>query len=250
MTRVWQLLFVALLGATLTACGTTGQSGREGSERAVEINTELGLGYLQEGEYEEADRRLKRALDMDRRYAPAQAAMALLQERLGEEDAAERHYRRAVRLDGESSSTRNNFGRFLCEQGELERALDQFDAAVENPLYRTPEIPLTNAGVCLMRDGQNERAEDYFLEALRENSRFAPALLRVAQLRYEAEDYEGAQDYFTRYRAEAQQTPASLWLGVRLARELGDADAEASFGLSLRNRFPDSREARLYRESR
>ncbi|WP_421621385.1 type IV pilus biogenesis/stability protein PilW [Alkalilimnicola ehrlichii] len=241
---------ILFLAVAVVGCGTMGQSGSGDRDRAAEVNTQLGLGYLQEGEYEEAHRRLERALDIDRRYAPAHAAMALLQEQLGQPEEAGRHYRRAVRLDGENASTRNNYGRFLCKQGDLDRALDQFEAALGNPLYPNPHIPLANAGVCLMREGQHERAEDYFLRSLRENARFAPALLRMAQLRFQAGDHEGAEEYLNRYRAEAQHTPASLWLGVQLARALGDADAEASYGLSLRNRFPDSREARLYRESR
>lgn len=245
-----RLALILLLLAGVTGCGTLGQPAADDNQRAVEVNTQLGLGYLQEGEYEEANRRLERALDIDRRYAPAHAAMALLQERLGQTDEARRHYRRAVRLDGEDSSTRNNYGRFLCDQGELEPALEQFEAAAANPLYRNPHIPLANAGVCLLREGQQETAEDYLLRSLRENARFAPALLRMAQLRFEAQDYEAAQDYLDRYRAEVRHTPTSLWLGVQLARAVGDADAEASYGLSLRNRFPDSPEARLYRESR
>lgn len=245
-----RLALIVLLLAGVSGCGTLGQTAGDDKQRAVGVNTELGLGYLQEGEYEEANRRLERALDIDSRHAPAHAAMALLQERLGQADKADRHYRRAVRLDGEDSSTRNNYGRFLCAQGELEAALEQFEAAVDNPLYRNPHIPLANAGVCLLRAGHQERAEEYLLRSLRENARFAPALLRMAQLRFEAEDHEGAEDYLQRYRAEAQHTPASLWLGVQLARAVGDANAEASYGLSLRNRFPDSPEARLYRESR
>jgi type IV pilus assembly protein PilF len=35
-----------------------------------------------------------------------------------------------------------------------------------------------------------------------------------------------------------------LWLGVRIERRLGDRNSEASYALQLRNRFPDSREAR------
>ncbi|MDZ7824747.1 MAG: hypothetical protein U5R48_00300 [Gammaproteobacteria bacterium] len=53
-----------------------------------------------------------------------------------------------------------------------------------------------------------------------------------------------------RFRDLARRTPASLWLGIRLARVAENVDAEASYALQLRNLYPLSEEYRLYRESR
>jgi type IV pilus assembly protein PilF len=42
----------------------------------------------------------------------------------------------------------------------------------------------------------------------------------------------------------AAATAEALWLGVRVERRLGDRNSEASYALQLRNKFPNSREAR------
>ncbi|MDQ8037071.1 MAG: hypothetical protein REI12_06580, partial [Pedobacter sp.] len=46
------------------------------------------------------------------------------------------------------------------------------------------------------------------------------------------------------------QTPQSLWLGIRLGRQLGDnKDALASYELALRRLYPGSPEYKLYQDS-
>ena len=55
--------------------------------------------------------------------------------------------------------------------------------------------------------------------------------------------------------AEAQKTlqnaligspsPETLWLGIRIARALGDKDAEASYALQLRQQHPNAEQTRL-----
>jgi len=40
-------------------------------------------------------------------------------------------------------------------------------------------------------------------------------------------------------------TAENLWLAVRIERKLGDSNAEYSYALQLRKRFPDARETQL-----
>jgi type IV pilus assembly protein PilF len=42
----------------------------------------------------------------------------------------------------------------------------------------------------------------------------------------------------------SQSGPEVLWLGVRVSRRLSDRNSEASYAMQLRNRFPNSPEAR------
>jgi type IV pilus assembly protein PilF len=55
----------------------------------------------------------------------------------------------------------------------------------------------------------------------------------------------GARNYLNRVTQLVQASAEVLWLGLRVERQLGDRNAEASYALQLRNRFPDSAEARL-----
>ncbi len=57
--------------------------------------------------------------------------------------------------------------------------------------------------------------------------------------------YRTAGQYYDTYRTVVrQQSARGLWLGIRLARESGDRDAEGSYALALSNLYPKSPEYR------
>ncbi len=245
------LLAAALLAGCATGGGTRPAEGTPAAERlkAAELHTQLGIAYMQEGDLKRALDRLQRAVAADPGYARAHTALGILYERLGEHAKAERHHRRAVRLDPKDSYAHNAYGSFLCARGRFAEADGEFRAAAANPLYETPWVALTNAGLCALRAGGRARGERYLREALERNPRFAPALIAMAELSYDAGRYLQARAYLQRYQAVAAHTPRSLWLGVRVERRLGDRDAEASYALLLKRKFPDAQETRLLLES-
>jgi type IV pilus assembly protein PilF len=76
------------------------------------------------------------------------------------------------------------------------------------------------------------------------------ALLELARIRYESQDYATANQHYNAYRSVIrQQTAAGLLLGIQLARVNGDKDAEASYALALGSRFPNSPEYQSYQRS-
>ncbi|MGF1613781.1 MAG: type IV pilus biogenesis/stability protein PilW [Gammaproteobacteria bacterium] len=217
-------------------------------DRLAELHTQLGLGYLREGRYETAWKRLNRALEVEPNYAAAHNAMALLHEQLGKPEEAEAHYRRAIAASPSDSASRNNFGRFLCAHGRPAEAEAEFLKAVANPLYRSPEIAYTNAGLCLT-SADPAKAEDYLRRALQINPQMPVALLRMASLSLQHGQPRVARAYLQRYLALERQTPESLWIGVQIERLLGDRDTAASYAMFLKNNFPDSNETRWLLES-
>ena len=46
-----------------------------------------------------------------------------------------------------------------------------------------------------------------------------------------------------------QQSARGLWLGIRLARESGNANDESSYVLALTNLYPDSTEFEAYKRT-
>ena len=76
------------------------------------------------------------------------------------------------------------------------------------------------------------------------------ALLEMAQLRFDAGDYPNARKYYNTYRSVVrQQSARGLWLGIRLARESGNANDESSYVLALTNLYPDSTEFEAYKRT-
>jgi len=251
---IWRPLAALLALALLAGCaagtmpGETRARETPGVDRPAtkaEVNTQLAVAYLAQNRPDLALTKLQRALEEEPNLPAAHHTMALLRARLGEDKLAEEHFRRAISLDPQNPEAHNNFGVFLCGRDRFPEAQKEFEAALANPLYRTPALALENAGLCAQRAGNTEQAEDYFRKALGYNARLPKSLLQMAFISFDRAQYSVAQDYVNRYSKVAPHSAASLWLGIRTARALGDQDQAASYALLLRANFPDSEERKL-----
>lgn len=246
-------LFAVL--AVLTGCQSSGDIRERTAAVAQDVDplavnyTQLGMGYMREGKYEIAWRRLHRALEVEPNYSAAHNGMGLLYQQLKQPSKADEHFEKAVTLNPTDSSAQTNYGSFLCREGRFEEAEQRFLQALKNSLYATPEIAYANAGICLHGAGQDEKAERYLRSALEFNPKLAPALLTMAQIKLGAQKPLSARAYFQRYLEVGQQNAAALWLGIRIEREMGDRQSVVSYSNRLRSRFPNSEETVLLLES-
>ena len=218
--------------------------------QALEVaiaNMSLGVEYMKQGAYEKALFKLERSLQAKPDFAPAYNVLGLLYQRLGDQGKAEDSFKKSLKLDGSDSSTYNNYGLFLCNGKRYEEAEEAFLNAANNPLYDSPEIALTNAGICSMNNNM-DAAENYFLQALKKNQNFSPALIQMVDIAYIQKDYQSSYEYLERYKQIARHTPKSLWLGIRVCSELGYKNDVASYALLLRNQYPNTAEAQLLSE--
>lgn len=242
--RHWlRIGMLVVLAAVVVGCSSTGAGETSGGEAAAEANTKLGVELLQRGEPQRALQKLNKAVRQDPEYSQAHMVRALAFDRLDKPDKAEDSFEEAISLAPENSQALSNYGSFLCQRGDVDKAVELFERSADNPTYESPEVPLTNAGICLLRDGEQERAEEYLQRALRSNNKQPSALLRMAKIRLEREQYMSARGYYQRYLDVARQSPLSAWVGVRIEHGLGkdgDEDALASYKQLLRNKFPDS----------
>lgn len=239
------LAFGLVLVLGLAACTSTRQP--IDLAKAAEINAQLGGGYLAQGDLELAKLKFEKALKQDPDLPAAHSGYALLMSRLGETGKAEKHFKKALKQDPYNSGTLNNYGIFLCGQNKFKEAEKQFMAALRDPLYKTPEFAYTNAGRCSLKNKDQAQAEAYFGKALQSNPKFPDALFEMANLQYSQRKYAQANGYLQKFERHGNHIAASLWLAVRVARALGQRDAEASYSLLLKNKFPDSEEAAFLR---
>ena len=108
---------------------------------------------MNQGRLDFALEKFKKALKQNPDSVSAHNAIAVLYEELGETRLAERHYRKAVQLDPKDSLALNNYGQYLCRVGRWKDAERYFNKATRDPLYKTPEVALTNAGICAWQAG-------------------------------------------------------------------------------------------------
>ena len=238
------LLFVALI----SGCVTTGDRVPD-NVKASAVNVQLGIGYLQQNNMEQASEKLNKAILQDPASAPAHNAFGYLQERLLQKDLAEKHYLIANELDPKNSSAANNYGSFLCRNKREAESEKYFLKAVENPLYRTPEFAYTNAAICLMRSGEKERSRKYLQQALAAKNNFPDALISMARLEFESDNYENAKVYLDRFHQVSNSTPQSLWMSIRAELQLDSNRDVSELTTRLKTNFPQSPEYQSWLES-
>lgn len=244
-------LFMLLLVLLSSGCASSGDNGSDQQNQvdvnaSARIHTQLGAVYYGKAQYSLALDELKYAIKMNSNYAPAYGVRGLVYMALLEDNKAKENFERSLDLDGNDSGTRNNYGWFLCQRGKYKESMEQFMAAVKNPLYDTPEKAYLNAGLCSKKFGKLKEAENFLQNALATQPKMTEALLGMAELSYAKGDYAGAKSYFLRLsRFGAELSAVDLLLAARVEHKLGDRNAEASYKMQLRKRFPDSRETQL-----
>ena len=249
-SRIAAALAVLALAA-IAGCVTTSSRPAPtpaSEEEAANYNMQLGISYLRQGNLPAARDKLEKALEQEPGLATAHAALGVVFERLEDPAGAERHYRRAVDLDGSDPDNLNALAVFTCSRKQRpEEALKLFDRAIAIPLsVKTANRTMlyTNAGTCAKRVDL-ARSETYLRGALAQDPNFPDALYQLAEVSLERGNSLQARGFIERYLATGKSTPAALWLGVRIEQSLKDAAAANRYGEQLRKNFPGSNEARL-----
>ncbi|HET7825334.1 MAG TPA: tetratricopeptide repeat protein [Anaeromyxobacter sp.] len=151
--RVAPLL--SLAAASLLACAH-GLSAND--RRSAELHHDLGVDALRTGRFPEALREFDAALAIDDRFAEAHRGRALVLDfGFGRTEDAEKAYRRAIALRPDYSEARNDLGQLLARTGRYDAAIAEFDAALDNMLYKEPYVARCNKGLAMYRQGR--RAE-------------------------------------------------------------------------------------------
>jgi type IV pilus assembly protein PilF len=236
---------VLLLSTVLAGCASSAerQAEQDKLNKRAETHVLLGSGYLRRGQLDVAKHELDKAYRLAPDNSQVNNIMALLQWRLNNPDEADRHFRKAVAAKPPDPEAWNNYGVFLCERGKIDEAMTWFQKAITDALYRTPEEANLNAGVCLMRKPAPTVADKYFREALRIDPRLPGALYQMAKISLDSGRALPARGFIERYFQATEDTPEALLLAVKIERVLRNKNAEASYALRLRGKFPTSPEA-------
>jgi type IV pilus assembly protein PilF len=252
-----QAIVVALLGVVAILAGCTipvaqndpaysRQPGQESTAQSrARIHTELSAGYYTRGQFDVALEELNGALKDDPGYAPAYGMLGLVYSELRDDAQAERYFQRAIDLNQQDPEVRNNYGWFLCQRGREVQSLGQFELAIRNPFYRTPDMAMVNAGRCAAKIGDRKGAEAYFQQALTVSPANPVAHYLLTDLAYKTGDLDLARTRMRGILASTAPSPEALLLGVCIERKLGNMPDEASYVFQLRQRYPNAKEVKL-----
>ncbi|MBH1369442.1 type IV pilus biogenesis/stability protein PilW [Stenotrophomonas maltophilia] len=198
----------------------------------------LATRDMQVGNLDAAERKVREALKLAPEAPDALVLQAGIDDRRGRTRQAGENFRKAAELAPQRGDVLNNYGAWLCQQGQPAESLVWFDRALQAPGYATPGEAQANAGSCALDVGQLERAERDLRAALVAAPANPVALESMAQLSYRQGRYMEARAFAERRIAAAPATRSVLQLASQIEVKLGDRAASDRYLQRIRQEFP------------
>lgn len=177
-------------------CFSANSLGASYNENAATTNAKLGLAYLEKGMYPESKNALLTAISEDPKIAAVWYSMAYYLEKTSNTKSAEVYYRKAISIEPHSGAAKNNYGTFLCRQGQYKSAIAEFVAATHEPNYLDAASAYENAGICAQMIPDKALALKYFHKAFENNPSMPFTLLSLARLSHQTGDDKSAEKYY------------------------------------------------------
>lgn len=132
------------------------------------------------GEYNQAEQKYQRAIEMDDQNPMALANLAVIQAELNKLDEAEKNVRKAIALSPEDGFSYSTLGQVLYRKKDYDAAAEALSRAAQlDP--KSAEIQ-SRLGIVLSQKGLRGPAEAAFRKALQVQPGYAPAHLNLAVL--------------------------------------------------------------------
>jgi len=214
----------------------------DGRKRA-RIRLELALGYFEQGQTTVALDELKQALVADPAYAPAHNLRGLIYMRLNDFRVAEDGFNRALALNPGDSNVMHNLAWMQCQQRRWPESFRRFEQALADPQYGERAKTFRALGLCQARAGLPTDAERSLLKSYEYEAGNPVTTFNLAVLMRARGDLVRAQFHLRRLNNSDLANAESLWLGVKVERELDNQEATQQLADQLLKRFPQSRES-------
>lgn len=187
-----------------------------------ESRIELGLGYMGQGNMVRARENLELAVKHAPSYYRARLSMAHYYEQVGEVDEARITYQKALRLDSQNGNVLNNYGTFLCKQGEYDQADKYFNRAIDQPYYYLVSASYENAGFCAFKAGNADKAKYYFTRAIDHDPNRIRSVLQLSTIEVNEADYNDARLRLFKFHQRYGYQVPSLKILIELERKAGN----------------------------
>ncbi|MEO7242573.1 MAG: type IV pilus biogenesis/stability protein PilW [Variovorax sp.] len=222
-------------------------SSDEGDARKrARMRLDLAIGYFQQGQTTVALDEVKKSLATDPQYSEAYNLRGLIYMRLDDAGLAEDSFRRAVAINPGDGDALHNYGWLLCQRQRYADADSRFDQALAAPNYTESGKTLMTKGLCELKAGQRAEAERTLQKAYEIDAGNAIVGYNLALLMFQRDEAQRARFYIKRVNESAVANAESLWLGIKIERQLKDNEALARLASRLQGRFPQSAEALAY----
>lgn len=222
------------------------ESDESGERKRARIRVELAMGYFEQGKTNIALDEIKQAIVADPTFTDAYSLRGLVYMRLNDYAFAEESFNKALLIKPNDASILHNLAWLKCQQAHYSQALMYFSQALADPLYGERAKTLMAQGLCQVRAGMRAEAEASLLKSYEYDAGNPVTGYNLANVLYLNEGFVRAQFYIRRLNNSELANAESLWLGIKVEKQLKNIDAMTQLATQLEKRFPQSREAAAY----
>ncbi len=197
--------------------------------KAASYNVQLGLGYLKQGDRARAKKKFLTALEQAPNSAEVNGAIAYYFEQTKEMERARKHYLKAISLSSNAGAQLNNYGAFLCREGDYAKAESYFLKAVDDIKYVNTAGAYENAGLCALDVPNKEKAKYFFNKALDQDPSRKQSLYELVILEVKANHDAAAFDLLQKYPELVQSDKVFLTLAKDISTKLGKYEVAAEY---------------------
>jgi type IV pilus assembly protein PilF len=220
----------------------------ESSDRKrARIRVELATGYFEQDKTNIALDEIKQAIAADPTFADAYSLRGLVYMRLNDFDFAEESFNKALLVKPNDANVFHNLGWMKCQQGLFAQAVLNFSKALVNPQYLERAKTLMAQGLCQIRAGQRAQAQASLLKSYEYDAGNPVTGYNLANILFQDKDFVRARFYVRRINNSDLANAETLWLGIKVEKQLGNPDAASQLASQLEKRFSQSKEMAAYR---
>ena len=249
------LFIIVVLSIALSACVTQEYSNDETPVVKNQANRDdmaatrisLGLGYLRMGNMAQAKQNLEKAKNFAPDMVQVYTAFAHYYETVGENKLTIESFEKALSIKSDDADTLNNYGVYLCRQGQTEAAEKQLLKAIAVPSYILVAKSYENLSSCFLQKDNFIKAEAYLYKAIMHSPGNSSTLFQMVQLQYAMGEFTQAKTYEQRFEKVTRRfTPQSLALAFKVYWKLGQRRTAKNYGTMLVKMYPQSWESQQY----
>jgi type IV pilus assembly protein PilF len=208
---------LALSFPLLAGCATTSPQTKAEHERKARGHYEMAMNHLREGRTGIAITELENARRLDPKDPWTELALGEAFRLKARNEDAERHLKRAIDLRPDFHAARLNLAALYIQMGRYEETIELAQALLADPTFPVPWKALTNQGYAYYKLGKLVEARAALENAVQYHEGYWPALLDLAILDADQGRQLEALEHLERVLAQKPGAIASAETHYRMA---------------------------------